>query len=153
VINKGAELMSSAFRTVKAVLENYQSATYEKDVERFVSAYATDVHIYDCWEKWAYVGISQWKKMVQSWFNGLNEDGYTLKTSFDDLVIEENANLAFVHCAVTFAAYNASGENAHQITNRFTFGLRKENESWTIIHEHSSLPINMETGEGIFNLR
>lgn len=145
--------MSSAFRTVKAVLENYQSATYEKDVERFVSAYASDVHIYDCWENWACIGISQWKETIQNWFNGLNEEGYYLKTNFDDLVIEENANLAFVHCAVTFAAYNESGEKLRQMTNRFTFGLRKENESWTITHEHSSLPINMETGEGIFNLR
>lgn len=145
--------MSSAFRTVKEVLENYKSAIYEKNVERFLSAYASDVHIYDCWEKWECNGISQWTESVQNWFNGLNEEGCFLKVGFEDLFIEENASLAFVHCAVTFAAYNESGEKLRQMTNRFTFGLRKENESWTITHEHSSLPISMETGEGIFNLR
>lgn len=70
------------------------------------------------------------------------------------LVVEENLNLAFVHCDVTFAAHDIeSEEKLRQTTNRFTFGLRKVNDSWLITHEHSSLPINMETGKGIFNLK
>lgn len=145
--------MNARFNKVQDVLENYKSAIYEKDVEQFVSAYASDIHIYDCWGNWESTGISSWKEIVNGWFNGLREDGVLLKTDFNDLVIEENSNLAFVHCAVTFAVYNESGEKVRQMTNRFTFGLRKENESWTIIHEHSSLPISMETGKGIFNLK
>jgi ketosteroid isomerase-like protein len=145
--------MSFGFNKVQDVLENYKSAIYEKDVERFVSSFASDIHIYDCWENWECIGIFQWKEIVKGWFNGLSEQGVLLKTDFDDLVVEENSNLAFVHCAVTFTAHNESGEKLRQMTNRFTFGLRKENESWTITHEHSSLPISMETGKGIFNLK
>jgi ketosteroid isomerase-like protein len=145
--------MSVGFNKVQAVLENYKSAIYEKDVERFVSAFASDIHIYDCWGDWECTGFSQWKEIVQDWFNGLSEEGVLLKIDFNDLVVEENSNLAFVHCAVTFAAHNESGEKLRQMTNRFTFGLRKENESWAITHEHSSLPISMETGKGIFNLK
>jgi ketosteroid isomerase-like protein len=150
---KGDVSMRVDFNKVQDVLENYKSAVYEKDVERFVSTYASDIHVYDCWENWECIGISKWKKMVEGWFNGLSEEGVLLKTDFDDLVVEENSNLAFVHCAVSFTAYNESGEKLRQMTNRFTFGLRKENESWTITHEHSSLPISMETGKGIFNLK
>ncbi|MBW9234491.1 nuclear transport factor 2 family protein, partial [Leptospira santarosai] len=66
--------------------------------------------------------------------------------------IEENNNVAFVHCAVTFAGYQEkSGEKNRQMTNRFTIGLKKVNDSWLITHEHSSLPIDMQTGKGIFN--
>jgi ketosteroid isomerase-like protein len=73
---------------------------------------------------------------------------------FNDLVVEENSYLAFVHCAVTFAAHQEkTGKKLRQTTNRFTYGIKIVNESWVIAHEHSSLPINMETGKGIFNLK
>jgi hypothetical protein len=59
-----------------------------------------------------------------------------------------------VHCAVTFAAFRENTEDKlRQMTNRFTFGLKKVNESWLITHEHSSLPIDMQSGKGIFNLK
>ncbi|MGG1575723.1 YybH family protein [Fictibacillus sp. NRS-1165] len=145
--------MSIGLNTVQDVLDNYKSAIYEKDVERYVSTFASDIHIYDCWGDWECIGISQWEEIVKEWFNGLSEEGVLLRTDFADLVIEENSDLAFIHCAVTFAAHNESGEKLRQMTNRFTFGLRKENESWAISHSHSSLPISMETGKGIFNLK
>ncbi|WP_449623149.1 YybH family protein [Robertmurraya sp. Marseille-Q9965] len=145
--------MSIGLNTVQDILDNYKSAIYEKDIERFVSTFASDIHIYDCWGDWECIGISQWEEIVKEWFNGLSEEGVLLKTDFADLVIEENSDLAFIHCAVTFAAHNESGEKLRQMTNRFTFGLRKENESWTISHSHSSLPISMETGKGLFNLK
>lgn len=139
------------FSQVQDVLENYKSAVYEQDVEKFGSAYADDVHVYDCWENWECHGLSKWKGMVTEWFGGLKEEGVLLKTTIEDLAVEENANLAYVHCNVTYAAHNKSGEKLRQLTNRFTFGLKKESESWYITHEHSSLPISMETGKGIFN--
>jgi hypothetical protein len=47
----------------------------------------------------------------------------------NDVVVEENSNLAYVHCAITFAAHNESGEKLRQMTN------------------------SIENGKGIFNLR
>ena len=89
--------------------------------------------------------------MVKEWFTGLSEEGVSLKVDFGDLVIEENSNIAIVYCAVKFIAHSQSAEILRQMTNRFTFCLKKENECWTIIHQHSSLPINIETGKGMFN--
>lgn len=145
--------MKVVFTNVQDVIENYITAVYEKDVEKFVSAYATHVQVYDCWENWECKGISKWKEAVNGWFNCLKEEGIQSIVEWNDLVIEENAELALVHSNVTYVDLNESGENLRQISNRFTIGLRKENESWNIIHEHSSLPINMETGKGIFNLK
>lgn len=146
--------MTEVFFKVQDVLENYKTAIREKDVEKFLSMYAAEVHIYDCWGTWESKGVSSWKENVEEWFNGLSADGVLLKVDFNDLVVEENSDLAFVHCAVTFAAYKEdSGEKLRQMTNRFTYGLKKVNESWVIAHEHSSLPINMENGKGIFNLK
>ncbi|MBH0168194.1 YybH family protein [Fictibacillus sp. 18YEL24] len=146
--------MMTAISKVQDVLENYKSAVYEKDVDQFLSTYATDVHIYDCWGNWECKGISSWRENVVMWFNSLSEDRNLLKVGFNDVTLEENTSVAFVHCAVSFVAYSEqSGEKLRQMTNRFTFGLKKVNESWVITHEHSSLPIDMNTGKGIFNLR
>ncbi len=146
--------MTNGLNKIQDVLENYKSAIYEKDVERLLASYSTDIHIYDCWQNWESIGISEWKDSVIGWFKSLKEESVLLKVDFNDLVITDNMNIAFVHCAVTFAAHNEeTGEKLRQMTNRFTFGLSKENESWTITHEHSSLPIDMETGKGIFNLK
>ena len=145
--------MRATFSTVQEVLENYINAIYEKDVERFVSSFSSNTHIYDCWEDWEIIGIDQWREIVEEWFKGLEGEGVVLKTDFNDVVVEESAELAFVFCAVTFAAHNKSGEKIRQMTNRFSMGLRKKHESWAIIHSHSSLPISMETGKGIFNLK
>ncbi|MBM7693326.1 ketosteroid isomerase-like protein [Peribacillus deserti] len=146
--------MKRNFIKVQDVLENYKSSVYEKDVERFLATYAPEIHIYDCWGNWEIKGISHWRANVEEWFNGLKVDGVSLNVEFNDLVIEENMNLAFVHCTVTFAAHDIkSGDKLRQMTNRFTFGLNKKDDFWQISHEHSSLPINMETGKGIFNLR
>jgi uncharacterized protein (TIGR02246 family) len=146
--------MSKGIGTVAGVLKNYKQSVNERDSDKFLAVYSSDVHISDCWGSWECKGIDAWRDSVSGWFHDLKENGDVLKVGFDDVVIEENTDLAFVHCAVTFAAYNeGSEEKLRQMTNRFTFGLKRVDGSWLITHEHSSLPINMEDGKGMFDLR
>ncbi|MCD7034672.1 nuclear transport factor 2 family protein [Metabacillus sp. GX 13764] len=145
--------MIAELTKVQDVIENYKSAVFEQDAEKFASAYAANIHVYDCWADWECKGISRWQESANDWFAGLREEGVQLKAEFNDLVIEENEGLAFIYSNVSFIAYNGAGEKLRQMTNRFTFGLKKENLSWKIIHQHSSLPISMETGKGIFHLK
>lgn len=146
--------MTMNFYEVHDVLETYKSAIQEKDDEKLLSLYATDIHIYDCWGSWESKGIQSWKANVSEWFNGLREEGVLLEVAFTDVVIEKVPTLAFVHCAVSFTGYQQqSGVKLQQTTNRFTYGLRKTQDSWEIVHEHSSLPIDFETGKGMFDLK
>jgi hypothetical protein len=39
--------MTEVFFKVQDVLENYKTAIYEKDVEKFLSMYDSEMHIYD----------------------------------------------------------------------------------------------------------
>jgi uncharacterized protein (TIGR02246 family) len=146
--------MSEGIGSIQEVLETYKKAVNERDSETFLSVYSADVHIYDCWGSWERKGKDAWKENVLGWFNSLKEDGEVLKVDIHEVVIEENMNLAFVHCSVTFAAYKeGSEEKLRQMTNRFTLGMKRVNEAWLITHEHSSLPINMQDGKGMFDLR
>jgi uncharacterized protein (TIGR02246 family) len=97
--------MSEGIGSIQEVLETYKQAVNKRDSETFLSVYSADVHIYDCWGSWERKGKDAWKENVLGWFNGLKEDGEVLKVDIHEVVIEENMNLAFVHCSVTFAAY------------------------------------------------
>ncbi|PJK16175.1 DUF4440 domain-containing protein [Chryseomicrobium excrementi] len=144
--------MNNAFYEVSQVLENYAAAVYELDVEKFLAAYHEDIHLYDCWGRWELQGLPAWRESVAEWFSGIREDNNVVNVTFDDVVITEDANTAFIHCAVTFTGYEAGGsEPLRQMTNRFTFGLKKSEESWQIAHEHSSLPIDLETGNALYD--
>ncbi|MFQ3544464.1 nuclear transport factor 2 family protein [Halobacillus rhizosphaerae] len=146
--------MKNQNSTVQEVLEIYKNAVQERNVEKFMAAYASDIHIYDCWGSWECKGKDSWRENVAAWFNGLKEEDEVLQVEFTDLDIEEGVNIGFAYCDVTYAAYpNGSEEKLRQMTNRFTFCLKKADDSWLITHEHSSLPINMENGKGMFNLK
>ena len=146
--------MKQSFSTVQEVLENYKTSVSERDVEKFLRSYSEKIDLYDCWTKWECNGLKEWRKSVESWFQELSEEGLNLKVTFSDMSIEEGESVAFAKCAITYAAYvQSSSEIVRQITNRFTFGLCKVDESWQIVHEHSSLPIDPATGKGMFHLK
>lgn len=138
------------FTDVQDVLKNYRDAVYEKNVEKFLSGYAPNVHIFDCWQEWEYKGIEQWKAVVDEWFSGLEEEEVLLRAELHEEAIKENAELAHVHGSISFAAEDKTGKELRKMRNRFTFLLEKADGSWRIIHEHSSLPIGMEDGKAIF---
>ena len=146
--------MKQSFSTVEEVLENYKASVSERDVEKFLRSYSEKIDLYDCWTKWECNGLKEWRKSVESWFQELTEEGLNLKVTFSDMSIQEGESVAFAKCAITYAAYvQSSSEILRQITNRFTFGLCKVDESWQIVHEHSSLPIDPATGKGMFHLK
>lgn len=138
------------FTDVQDVLTNYRDAVYEKNVEKFLSGYAPDVHVFDCWQEWQYNGIEQWKALVEDWFGGLGE-GELLRAELHDKVIKENAELAHIYGSMSYAAFDEKGKELRKMRNRFTFVLEKIEDSWRITHEHSSLPISVKDGKAIFD--
>ncbi|MGE6414022.1 YybH family protein [Planococcus kocurii] len=138
------------FTDVQDVLQNYRDAVYEQDVEKFLLSYAPNVHVFDCWEEWEYHGIEQWSTMVTEWFRRLAEEEMKLGVEIHKEAGKENAEMAYVHGSVSFAALDQTGKELRKMSNRFTFVMEKIDDSWRIVHEHSSLPIDMESGKAIF---
>jgi hypothetical protein len=67
---KGEGHMSEGIGSIQEVLENYRQAVNKRDSDAFLSAYSTDVHIYDCWGSWECKGKDAWRENVLNWFNG-----------------------------------------------------------------------------------
>ncbi|WKA50690.1 SgcJ/EcaC family oxidoreductase [Planococcus liqunii] len=138
------------FATVQDLLTNYTEALYAGDAEKFLSGYAADVHIFDCFEQWEYGGIEAWRAFVTEWFSGMEQEGAKLRAEVKSQTAEEYEDSAHVHGIISFAALDQFGQPLRKTKNRFTFVLRKVDGSWRIVHEHSSVPVHMEDGRAIF---
>jgi uncharacterized protein (TIGR02246 family) len=134
---------------VTHALAAYAAAVHAKDVEAFTALYADDVHVFDSWGHWQYSGIGEWRQMAAGWFGSLGDE--RVEVEFHDVRSSIGADIAFGHAAVTFTGVSAQGERQRSMTNRLTLNLAKQDGAWKIIHEHSSLPIDMESGKGIFS--
>lgn len=130
------------------ILSAYATAVNYKDVGGFMGLYASDVHVYDAWGCFEYEGSAAWRTMVEGWFGSLGAE--TVRVDFADVRVCGGPEVAIVSAAATFTAYSGSGVKQRSLTNRFTMGLSLRASQWLIAHEHSSLPVDIETGRGIF---
>lgn len=59
--------------------------------------------------------------------------------------------MTVVSAAATYTAFSANHEKLRSLVNRMTMVLELHGPEWLIVHEHSSLPLDMNTGQGIFD--
>jgi uncharacterized protein (TIGR02246 family) len=130
---------------VGALLEAYRDAVRAKDVDAFVAIFADDVRVFDMWGTWSHDGIDSWREMAVGWFGSLGDE--LVRVEFDDVQATVGDDTAVLSAFVTFAGLSAEGEELRSMNNRLTWGLRKTNGTWKVVHEHTSAPVEMETGK------
>ncbi|MBG6060125.1 uncharacterized protein (TIGR02246 family) [Cryobacterium sp. MP_M5] len=141
--------MSTDHTPVTRALEAYAAAVRAKDVDAFADIYAEDVHVFDAWGRWEHVGIAAWRAMATEWFGSLGTE--LVDVTFAEVRSSIGSNVAFASAAVTYAATSAAGESLRSMTNRITVGLERQDGTWKVVHEHTSLPIDLASGRGIFS--
>jgi uncharacterized protein (TIGR02246 family) len=130
---------------IEAVLEAYRAAVHAKDVDAFAAIFADDVRVFDMWGTWSHDGIDSWREMAVGWFGSLGDE--LVRVEFADVQTTVGEDVAVVSAFVTFAGLSAEGEELRSMNNRLSWGLRKTGGSWKVVHEHTSAPVEMETGK------
>ncbi len=69
-----------------------------------------------------------------------------------DLEIAADNHVAFSHCLGRCGSGSENGEDKASWM-RITAGYCKRNENWWIVHEHWSIPFDMESGKALFALK
>jgi uncharacterized protein (TIGR02246 family) len=131
---------------VTQVLEAYRNAVSARDTDAFVALYDEDVCLFDAWDRFEITGADAWREMVIDWFGSHPDDG--LEVRFDDVREVVGKDVAFVHAVFTFAVV-LEGKREHEQVNRYTACLERKGGGWKIVHEHTSIPVEYETGKGI----
>ena len=130
---------------VGSLLEAYRDAVHAKDVDAFVAIFADDVRVFDMWGTWSHDGIDSWRDMAEGWFGSLGDE--LVRVEFDDVQTIAGDGVAVLSAFVTFAGLSADGDELRSLNNRLTWGLRKIDGAWKVVHEHTSAPVEMATGK------
>src|SRR5437763_5996378 len=129
---------------MEELLNAYADAARAKDVDAFVGLYSDGVRTFDLWEQWTYDGKDALRAMVAEWFGSLPADE-EVAIRFDDVRTQAGSDVAAVSAFTTFAAVSPDGTELRSMNNRLTWVLQKEaDDSWKIIHEHTSAPAGDE---------
>ncbi len=125
------------------ILEAYAAAVHAKDVEAFLALYADDVRTFDLWSVWSYDGRDALRAMVEEWF-GSPDTAPQIGVEFDDVRTEVGHDVAAVSAFTTFRGIDADDNELRSMNNRLTWILRRDGDTWKIVHEHTSAPAGAE---------
>jgi uncharacterized protein (TIGR02246 family) len=141
--------MSSNDRAVLQVLQAYEAAVFQKDVDAFAALYAPDMRAFDLWGQWAHEGIAAWRAMAADWFGSLGTDRVVVR--FSEVQSMVTPNMALVQAFVSYSAIDPQGSVLRALTNRMTVVLRPQAGAgaWKIVHQHTSAPVDHQTGKPV----
>ncbi|TNU73374.1 DUF4440 domain-containing protein [Miniimonas arenae] len=123
------------------------------DVDAFLTLYDPDVVVFDLAMSASGVGLDSWRRGVESWF-GMLEPGQRNIAEITDVTVLGDGPVVAAHARARYAVEGGEagdGEDAFAMINRLTWVVRQGDDGvWRIVHEHTSAPIELETGKAIF---
>jgi len=141
------QLWASGAKTDKAAIEaleqRFSDAFNAKDVDAIMKVYApgATLHVFDVAPPRQHLGWDDYKKDWQDLFNLFPGP---IKFLLLDLQISTAGTLAYSHSIQDSILTNKDGTKAHLVV-RVTDVYRKIKGHWLIVHEHVSIPVDLET--------
>jgi len=141
---KGAE------SEIKAVVEGVNAAFRARDLDKLKSYYAKDVVAYDMPSPLSFKGIDSYLGSWQMALDMMSDFG-PFETAEDKYFVSQDIGIYHGLCHMT----GTSKKNNEKIDSwaRYTGVLKKSGGEWLIVHEHFSVPIDMEQEKPAWNLK
>jgi ketosteroid isomerase-like protein len=134
---------------IKRVIEGGVAAIRAKDLDGVMSMYAPGIVSFDIVPPLQYVGTDayrkQWKEVFSTFPGPINYE-------IVDLSITVGGDVAFAH---SFNRLSATLPNGQKIGNwlRWTACFQKINGKWLIAHMQASVPVDLEHGKAVLDLK
>lgn len=133
---------------VRALVEQTAEACRQKNAAELMKHYAPDVMAFDLLNPLRYSGVEPLAQRAQQWFDSFQGPiGYELR----DLKVTASTSVAFCSSLNHVSGTKTDGQKI-EMWWRATLGLQKLDGRWQVIHAHSSVPFNMETGKAALEL-
>ena len=133
---------------VQSHFDAYRNAVQARDLDAFITLYAHDVRVFDLWGTFACDGHDAWRRPIGAWFASLGEG--RVEVAFDDVRIHGDEPVAAVDAFIHYRNVAADGSLQNAMRNRLTWLLEKRATGWTIVHEHTSAPLDPTTSKAMF---
>jgi len=119
-----------------------------KDLEAVKRIYAADVVSFDVEPPLQHVGIDAKMRNWENVFVFFESVSYELR----DLTLTVGGDVAFAHGFGRLSGTLKDGTKTDGMWVRATFGLRKVDGDWLIVHDQVSVPFDIRSGKGLTDL-
>ena len=134
---------------IKRRIEGWVEAIRDKNIEGVMSLYTQEVVSFDIVPPLQYVGAEafrkQWEEVFSVYQDPIDYELYDLDVTVGD-------DIAFTH---SLNRINGTMNKGHK-TNlwlRWTACFRRINGTWLIVHHQISVPVDLETGRAVLDLK
>jgi uncharacterized protein (TIGR02246 family) len=134
---------------IRTVIDAITKAVRAKDVEAMLAQCAPDIVTFDMVPPLKHQGSQAIRGL---WARTLAAFDPPLEYEVHDLDISVDGDIAFARCLNRFGGTKKDGRRVLN-SLRSTFGLRKIDGQWKVVHEHVSVPFDMETGKAMLDLK
>ena len=133
---------------IRKRVEAWAEALCKGDIDAVVSAYAPDIVSFDIVASLRYAGIESkrraWEKALAGYDGPI---GYEVH----ELEVAAQGDLAFAHSLNRVSGTLASGK-ASTLWLRWTACFQPVDGAWLIVHDHASIPADLEDGRALMDL-
>ena len=125
------------------VLAAHAAAHAERDVDALFALYADQAVLYTLAPPLQQTQDTEYgsREGLQAWFATFHGP---VQIHYRDPVVTTAGDLAFVHTLTSMTATPAGAPESFSFWFRSTFGLRRVDGRWLIVHRHESTPFHMD---------
>lgn len=133
---------------IRRRVEDLVKAIGAKDIDGVMSFYASDIVSFDLDPPLRYAGADRKRRAWQELFAA-----YTGAIAYEvrELNVTTHGELAFVHSLNHVNGTLASGHMT-DLWVRWTACFRRTDGVWRVVHDHVSVPADLEHGQAVLNL-
>ena len=134
---------------IKRVIEGGVEAVRNKNIEGVMSLYAPEVVSFDIVPPLRYVGADAFRNVWEEVFSSFQGPiGYEMH----DLNITVGDDVAFAHSLNRISGTRNNGQKT-DLWLRWTACFRKINGTWLIVHHQNSVPVDLQHGKAVLDLK
>ncbi len=135
---------------IHELIDSWLKAVQAKDIDGIVFHYAPDILAFDAISQLQFKGVDAYRNHWEACLSMCSAGEMVFE--IDDLKIVAADDIAFSHCLNWCGVKDENGkENACWM--RMTACYRKTNGKWKVVHEHFSVPFDVESGKALFDLK
>jgi uncharacterized protein (TIGR02246 family) len=141
----GVRAASGDEASIRALESRFVAAVNAKDVNAIMKVYLPDesLFVFDVVPPRQYVGA---KAYAKDWTDFLGMLKGSLKFEISDLSVTADGTMGFGHSIQRVTGTDTKGQPV-DLTVRVTDVYRKIKGNWLIVHEHVSVPVDLNTGK------
>ena len=141
----GSPARADAGADIRTLEERFVAAFKAKDLDGIMKMYAPGqtLVVFDVVPPRQYVGAAAYRKDWQTFLDSF-EGPITVELS--DLDVGADRNLAYSHSIQRVSGTDKQGKKL-DLTVRVTDVYKKTRGQWLVIHEHVSVPVDLDTGK------